>query len=55
MTQILRNWHKKNQIGKSEGERKKNPSANPVKLCINISVSAILYISYEKFRVSEHF
>ena len=30
MAQIYRNWHKKNQIGESDGERKKNPSANPV-------------------------
>ena len=25
------NWHKKNQIGESRGERKKNPSANPAR------------------------
>ena len=29
MAQIYRNWHKKNQIGESDGERKKNPRANP--------------------------
>ena len=30
LAQNLRKWHKENQIGENGGERKKNPSANPV-------------------------
>ena len=31
---VKENGTKKNQIGENGGERKKNPSANPVNLCI---------------------
>ena len=35
---VKRKWHKKNQIGENGGERKRNPSANPVILTQNFSI-----------------
>ena len=37
MAQIKRNWHTKYQIDESSGERKKNPSANLVKVLYGLN------------------
>ena len=44
LAQRSRKWHKKNQIGETGGERKKNPSADPVYFTKSSKLKYIAYL-----------